>query len=47
MKYLEENAAAAEVSFTTAELDEIDELAPQGVAAGDRYPPVMMQMVNR
>jgi aryl-alcohol dehydrogenase-like predicted oxidoreductase len=36
-KYLEENAAAAEVHLTEGELAEIDAIAPKGVAAGERY----------
>ncbi len=35
--YLEENAAAAGVSLTDDELRQLDEIAPAGVAAGDRY----------
>jgi aryl-alcohol dehydrogenase-like predicted oxidoreductase len=34
--YLEQNAAAADVTLTRAELDAIDDAAPHGVAAGDR-----------
>jgi aryl-alcohol dehydrogenase-like predicted oxidoreductase len=37
-KYLEENVAAAEVSLTDDDLARIDEAAPVGAAAGDRYP---------
>ncbi len=37
-KYLEENAAAAEITLTQEELERIDEIAPKGVAAGQRYP---------
>jgi aryl-alcohol dehydrogenase-like predicted oxidoreductase len=37
-KYLEENAAAAEISLSDHELERIDEAAPVGAAAGDRYP---------
>jgi aryl-alcohol dehydrogenase-like predicted oxidoreductase len=37
VSYLEENAAAAEVTLSDAELRQLDELAPAGVAAGDRY----------
>ncbi len=37
-KYLEENAAASEVRLTEEDLSRIDEVAPKGVAAGDRYP---------
>jgi len=44
-KYLEENVAAAEVELTDADLARIDEVAPPGVAAGDRYPD--MSTVNR
>ncbi|MHB8507051.1 MAG: aldo/keto reductase [Candidatus Dormibacteria bacterium] len=36
-KYLEENAAAAELTLTAAELERIDAVAPRGVAAGERY----------
>ncbi len=35
--YLEENVAAAEVSLSREELASLDELAPRGVAAGERY----------
>ena len=35
---LEENAAAAEITFTAAELASIDAAAPIGGTAGDRYP---------
>ena len=37
-KHLEENAAALDVSLSQREIDRIDEIAPQGAAAGDRYP---------
>jgi aryl-alcohol dehydrogenase-like predicted oxidoreductase len=37
VSYLEENAAAAEVTLSDAELRQLDEIAPAGVAAGDRY----------
>jgi len=37
-EYLEENAAAAEISLSADELERIDEAAPAGVTAGDRYP---------
>jgi aryl-alcohol dehydrogenase-like predicted oxidoreductase len=36
--HLEENIAAAEITLTAAELARIDEVAPKGAAAGDRYP---------
>jgi aryl-alcohol dehydrogenase-like predicted oxidoreductase len=34
---LEENAAAARVVLTRAQLDEIDRLSPVGAASGQRY----------
>ena len=38
VRYLEENAAAASVSLTAADLQRLDEVAPVGATAGDRYP---------
>ena len=35
--YMEENAAAVEIVLSQAELDRINDVAPQGIAAGDRY----------
>jgi aryl-alcohol dehydrogenase-like predicted oxidoreductase len=35
--HLEENVAAAEISLTDDDLARLDEVAPKGVAAGDRY----------
>ena len=46
-KYLEENAAANAVALSAADLKRLDELAPRGVAAGERYPAAMMGSVNR
>jgi aryl-alcohol dehydrogenase-like predicted oxidoreductase len=37
VKYLEENAAAADVQLSDEDLQRLDEIAPPGVAAGDRY----------
>ncbi|HEX2708951.1 MAG TPA: aldo/keto reductase [Solirubrobacterales bacterium] len=37
VQYLEQNVAAAEVELSDEDLRRIDELAPAGVAAGDRY----------
>jgi aryl-alcohol dehydrogenase-like predicted oxidoreductase len=45
--YLEENAAAAGVVLSPSELSRIDEVAPRGAAAGDRYPAAMMALVAR
>ncbi len=46
-KYLEENAAAAEIELTAEDLRRIEEAAPRGVAAGTRYPESMMKAVGR
>jgi aryl-alcohol dehydrogenase-like predicted oxidoreductase len=45
VRYLEENAAAAFVELSPADLARIDEAAPRGATAGDRYPD--MSTVNR
>jgi aryl-alcohol dehydrogenase-like predicted oxidoreductase len=45
VKYLEENAGAMAVTLTAEDLRRIDEVAPKGVAAGERYPD--MSNVNR
>jgi aryl-alcohol dehydrogenase-like predicted oxidoreductase len=37
-KHLEENVSAADIQFSKSDLARIDEAAPLGVAAGDRYP---------
>lgn len=46
-KYLEQNVAALEVNLSAEELNQLDELTPQGAAAGGRYPESMMHMVNQ
>jgi aryl-alcohol dehydrogenase-like predicted oxidoreductase len=46
-KYLEENAGALDVHLTESDLRRIDELAPRGAAAGERYPAASMTSVNR
>jgi aryl-alcohol dehydrogenase-like predicted oxidoreductase len=46
-RYLEENAAATEISLAADELAAIEAIAPKGVAAGARYSPQMMPSVNR
>ena len=38
VRYLEENVAAAEVELTDDDLARLDEAAPVGAAAGERYP---------
>jgi len=42
---LEENVAATEIALTPDDLRRL--IAPQGVAAGDRYPTQHMNAVNR
>jgi aryl-alcohol dehydrogenase-like predicted oxidoreductase len=37
VKYVEENAAAADVQLSPDDLKRLDEIAPPGAAAGDRY----------
>lgn len=46
MKRLEENVAAADVVLTAEELDQIEKIAPPGVAAGDRYSEAMQRLLN-
>ena len=38
VRYLEENAAASEISLSEEDLDRIEDAAPAGATAGDRYP---------
>ena len=45
-KYLEENVGALRVKLTPEDLRRIDEVAPKGVAAGERYPAAAMQRLN-
>jgi aryl-alcohol dehydrogenase-like predicted oxidoreductase len=45
-KNLDENLAALDIRLTPADLARIEELAPRGVAAGDRYTPEMMKRVG-
>ena len=45
-KYLEENVAALNLKLSAGDLRRIDEAAPQGSAAGQRYPAHMMDLVN-
>jgi aryl-alcohol dehydrogenase-like predicted oxidoreductase len=46
-KYLEENVAALEVELTPDDLARIEEVAPKGVAAGERYPAAAMASIGR
>jgi aryl-alcohol dehydrogenase-like predicted oxidoreductase len=45
-RYLEENIAALGVELTPVDLEEIEEVAPKGVAAGERYQEAGMRTVN-
>jgi diketogulonate reductase-like aldo/keto reductase len=44
---LEENLAAPQVTLSKKELQRIETVAPHGVAAGQRYQPASMQLLNR
>jgi aryl-alcohol dehydrogenase-like predicted oxidoreductase len=46
-KYLEENTRAIEVDLSAADLAEIDEVAPKGVAVGERYNEGSMRTIDR
>jgi aryl-alcohol dehydrogenase-like predicted oxidoreductase len=46
-KYLEDNVGAVNVRLTAEDLRRIEEAFPSGVAAGERYPEHMMQLVNQ
>jgi aryl-alcohol dehydrogenase-like predicted oxidoreductase len=46
-KYLEENVGALSVKLTPEDLRQIEEIAPRGVTAGERYAPQGMTTVNR
>lgn len=46
-KYLEENVGALSVQLSADDYAHIDEVAPVGVAAGERYPERAMNAVNR
>jgi aryl-alcohol dehydrogenase-like predicted oxidoreductase len=45
-RYLEENLAALQLRLTREDLIAIDEAAPPGAVAGERYTPAMMARVN-
>ncbi|WP_263408078.1 aldo/keto reductase [Terriglobus tenax] len=46
-KYLDENAASAQIEFTATELAEIEAAVPKGAVAGDRYNATGMKTINR
>jgi aryl-alcohol dehydrogenase-like predicted oxidoreductase len=45
-RYLEENVGAVDVDLTPADLEEIEEVAPRGVAAGARYHEAGMRTID-
>jgi aryl-alcohol dehydrogenase-like predicted oxidoreductase len=45
--YLEENVGALDVQLTDADMRQIDAIAPRDVAAGERYPSNMKQLVDK
>jgi aryl-alcohol dehydrogenase-like predicted oxidoreductase len=45
-KYLEENLRAVDVELTPGDLEEIDSVAPVGVAAGERYNAGSMKTID-
>jgi len=45
-EYLEENAAAADIELSGEDLQRIEEAAPVGVAAGERYDEASMKTLN-
>jgi len=45
-RHLDDNLGALDVELTTSDLARIDELAPQGVAHGMRYPEIAMRSID-
>ena len=46
-KYLEENAAAAEIELTPAEVAELEAAVPLSEVAGERYSEMAMKAIDR
>jgi aryl-alcohol dehydrogenase-like predicted oxidoreductase len=46
-KYLEENAVAAEISLTPAEVEELESAVPPEAVAGERYSAFAMKAIDR
>ena len=46
-KYLEENVGADDVSLDAQELRRLDQIAPRGAAAGERYAEAVMKNIDR
>ncbi|MFG3690691.1 aldo/keto reductase [Micromonospora sp. NPDC047740] len=47
VRYLEENAAAADLRLSPEQLARLDEAVPPGAAAGERYPEAAMRFIGR
>jgi aryl-alcohol dehydrogenase-like predicted oxidoreductase len=47
VRYVEENAAAADIHLTEEQLARIESVVPTGAVAGERYPPAGMATVER
>lgn len=47
VRYLEENVGAVDMELTPEDLRRIEDIAPRGVAAGERYPEQAMRVLNR
>jgi aryl-alcohol dehydrogenase-like predicted oxidoreductase len=45
-RYLEENIRSLEIELTPADLEQIEEVAPKGAAAGERYHEAGMKTIN-
>jgi aryl-alcohol dehydrogenase-like predicted oxidoreductase len=45
-RYLDENIDSLQIELTASDLQEIEEVAPQGAAAGDRYHEAGMRTIN-
>jgi aryl-alcohol dehydrogenase-like predicted oxidoreductase len=45
-EYLEDNAAAVNVTLTAGELEQLATIAPRDAAAGSRYPEEMMGLLD-
>ena len=45
-RYLEENVGSLDIELAPADLQQIEEVAPKGVAAGDRYHEAGMKTIN-
>lgn len=47
LKYLDENIGALDVQISQKEMEEIESIAPRGIASGERYPENMMGSINQ